>query len=96
MVLTKEPKDTSYASYIIARGREEDGDLNGKLILITVYEGALGEPEPYRNNYTNETAIKFWRNHALVPTEEERENVERIYTLEKVNKLFLFLNNIYA
>lgn len=75
-VMNKEAEPTDKATVIIAKGGPEDGDLEGKYILITLFEGDPGMPEPYGRNEGNPECISFWENHALVPTPEQREMIE--------------------
>lgn len=89
MVL-KEADDTSFATIIACVAKEEDGtpaELVGKWILVTLFEGKPGEREPFDRAFTNadidegvaaakEKAEAFWATHALVPTEEELEQIE--------------------
>ena len=69
--LNREGEDTDKATVVIAKGGPEDGELDGKLVLVTLYEGDPGMPEPYGRN-DNEECRKFWDTHALVPTARER------------------------
>lgn len=71
-VMNKEAEPTDKATVIIAKGGPEDGDLEGKYILVTLFEGDPGMPEPYGRNEGNPDCISFWENHALVPTPEQR------------------------
>ena len=78
MVLDRQAKDTSLVTAIIAKCGDEDGpEWTGKYVLITLFEGDPGQPEPYGRNAGNTEAIEFWRNHALVPTPEEIEAIGR-------------------
>lgn len=78
--LNREAEDTDKATVVIAKGGPEDGELEGKMVLITLFEGDPGMPEPYGRNDTEECRA-FWETHALVPTEKERleiaEEMER-------------------
>ena len=69
--LNREGEDTDKATVVIAKGGPEDGELDGKLVLVTLFEGDPGMPEPYGRN-DNEECRKFWDTHALVPTTRER------------------------
>ena len=76
MVLGREPEDTSKATTIIAKCGPEDGEeWNGKYVLVTLFEGDPGMPEPYGRNENNQEAIEFWKNHALVPTDDEMKKI---------------------
>lgn len=75
--LSQEAKDTSLATVIIAQCDASDGpEWNGKHVLITLFEGDPGMPEPYGRNEGNHECIAFWETHALVPTAEERRKME--------------------
>ena len=69
--LNREAVDTDKATVVIAKGGPEDGELEGKMVLVTLFEGDPGMPEPYGRNDTEECRA-FWETHALVPTEKER------------------------
>lgn len=75
-VMNKEAEPTDKATVIIAKGGPEDGDLEGKYILVTLFEGDPGMPEPYGRNEGNPDCISFWENHALVPTPEQRAMIK--------------------
>lgn len=73
MVIGRDPENTTKATVIIAKCGPEDGEeWDDKYVLITLFEGEPGEPEPYGRNENNQNAIEFWKTHALVPTEEEK------------------------
>ena len=76
VVMNREPDETSIVSVVIAKGGPEDGVYEGKMILVTLFEGSLGMPEPYGRNAGDEACIAFWQTHALVPTDEERRKIE--------------------
>ena len=75
-VMNKEAEPTDKATVIIAKGGPEDGDLEGKYILVTLFEGDPGMPEPYGRNEGNPDCISFWESHALVPTPEQRAMIK--------------------
>lgn len=85
MVL-KEADDTSFVTIIACVASEEEGtptELVGKWILVTLFEGRPGEREPFdrafadgKNPEGKAAAETFWATHALVPTEEELEQIE--------------------
>lgn len=75
-VMNKEAEPTDKATVIIAKGGPEDGDLEGKYILVTLFEGDPGMPEPYGRNEGDSACISFWENHALVPTPEQRAMIK--------------------
>ena len=85
MVL-KEADDTNFVTIIACVAHEEEGtpaELIGKWILVTLFEGKQGEREPFDRAFAdgkNPEGLKrseeFWATHALVPTEEELEQIE--------------------
>lgn len=89
MVL-KDADDTQYVTVIACVAREEEGtpaELVGKWILVTLFEGCPGEREifdrSFEKKYEDEKVMDayrhscdFWRCHALVPTEEELEQIK--------------------
>ena len=77
-VMNKEAEPTDKATVIIAKGGPEDGDLEGKYILVTLFEGDPGMPEPYGRNEGDPACISFWETHALVPTPEQRAMIEEM------------------
>lgn len=77
MVLGLEPVETSQVTVIICRAGAEDGpEWDGKYVLVTLFEGQAGRPEPYGNDDVPENR-EFWARHALVPTDEELEDMRR-------------------
>ena len=84
MVL-KEADDTSFVTIIACVAVEEEGtpaELVGKWILVTLFEGKQGEREPFDRAFAdgkNPEGLKrsedFWATHALVPTDEELEQI---------------------
>lgn len=74
--MNRETEPTDKATVIIAKGGPEDGDLEGKYILVTLFEGDPGMPEPYGRNENSPECISFWENHALVPTPVQRAMIE--------------------
>lgn len=75
MVMNRTPEPTDKVTVILCKCGAEDGELEGKYALVTLYEGQAGSPEPYGRN-DNQESREFWANHALVPTEEELEKIE--------------------
>lgn len=76
MVLGRKAEDTSKVSVVMVKADDSvlGGEINGKYVLITLFEGELGQPEPYGRNNTKENR-EFWTNHALVPTKKELERI---------------------
>ena len=78
MVLGRKPIPTSKVSVVLCKCGPEDGeDWNGKYVLITLFEGDLGMPEPVGRNAEDKDCVAFWKTHALVPTEEELEDFRK-------------------
>ena len=86
MVL-KEADDTSKVTVILCVCNEPTDNpasvLNGKWILVTLFEGEPGEREPFDRAFAdgkNPEGLKkskeFWACHALVPTEEEMKLIK--------------------
>ncbi len=75
MVLNRTAEPTNKVTIILCKCGAEDGELDGKYALVTLYEGQAGNPEPYGRNDTPENR-EFWTNHALVPTEDEMIQIE--------------------
>lgn len=64
--------------------------LNGKWVLVTLFEGEPGEREPFDRAFADgknpeglKKAEEFWANHALVPTDEELRMLDGIMTTEQ-------------
>lgn len=77
MVLSKQAPATSKVTIIICQNQNQDEDF-GKYFLITLFEGEAGLPEPWNKGIQNDPIAlakskDFWRWHALVPTDKERE-----------------------
>ncbi len=72
MVMNRNAEPTVLVSVIICIGNADDGEYEGKYLLVTLFDGPLGEPEPYGQYEHDTNSIAFWETHALVPTEEER------------------------
>ena len=86
MVL-KEADDTSMVTVILCVCNEPEDNpasaLNGKWVLVTLFEGEPGEREPFDRAFADgknpeglKKAEEFWSCHALVPTEEELAQIE--------------------
>lgn len=75
MVLNRIPDPTNKVTVILCKCGQEDGELEGKYAIVTLYEGQAGNPEPYGKNDTIENR-RFWRAHALVPTQSELKEIE--------------------
>ena len=87
MVL-KPADNTSKVTVILCVCNEPEDNpasaLNGKWVLVTLFEGKQGEREPFDRAFADgknpeglKKAEEFWATHALVPTEEElREIIE--------------------
>lgn len=71
MALNRTAKKTDKVTVILCKCGAEDGELEGKYVLITLFEGEPGMPE--REN--DPECVEFWRTHALVPTEEELKEI---------------------
>ena len=76
--MNREANPTDKAFVVIAKGDHTDGDLEGKYILVTLFEGDPGMSEPYGRNENDPECISFWENHALVPTPEQRAMIEEM------------------
>lgn len=82
MVLKRKPKDTSKVTAVIAKCDDNDGTAwSGKYVVITLFEGEPGMPEPYGRNENNRECIEFWKTHALVPTEDELQMIQKLHTV---------------
>ena len=88
MVL-KEADDTSMVTVVLCVCNEPADNpasaLNGKWVLVTLFEGKPGEREPFDKAFADsknpeglKKAKEFWSCHALVPTEEELEKILRV------------------
>lgn len=93
MVL-KEAADTNFVTVILCVCDEPEDNpasvLNGKWVLVTLFEGQPGEREPFDRAFTdgkNSDELKkseeFWATHALVPTEEELHMLDEVMTTEQ-------------
>lgn len=79
MVLNRPPEPTQKVTVVICKGSEEDGEYNGKYILITLFEGEPGMPEPFGEYLGDEACEAFWETHVLVPTDEELKKIFETY-----------------
>ena len=71
MVPGRKAEPTSQVTAIICKCGPEDGEeWDGKYVLITLFEGDPGRPEPFGKDDVPENRA-FWARHALVPTDEE-------------------------
>lgn len=75
MVLNQEPADTTQMTIVICVAREPE-EFVGKWVVVTMFEGAQGMPEPWDAKCKDDPELKaasrkFWATHALVPTERE-------------------------
>ena len=76
MVLNRTATETKEVTIILCKCGAEDGELNGEYALVTLFEGNQGRPEPYGKDDTPENQ-EFWRNHALIPTETEMDEIKK-------------------
>lgn len=85
MVL-KEADDTSKITITLCVCNEPEDSpasaLNGKWVLVTLFEGEPGEREPFDMAFANgkdpegrKKSEAFWSTHALVPTEQELQQI---------------------
>ena len=82
MVLKRNPKETSKITAVIAKCDDNDGTAwSGKYVVITLFEGEPGMPEPYGRNENNRECVEFWKTHALVPTEDEMQMMQKLHTV---------------
>lgn len=75
MVLDVEPVETSKVTIVLCVATEPKG-YAGKWVVVTLFEGEPGLPEPWDKKCQNDKALhekslKFWRTHALVPANED-------------------------
>jgi len=77
MVPGRKAEPTQKVFIVIAKGGPEDGEYNGEYILVTLFEGDPGMPEPYGRYEGNQDCINFWANHALVPTKDEMAMIKK-------------------
>ena len=86
MVLTREPEYTHKITVIMCVCRAEAGEeWADKAVVITAFAGALAEKEPWDSSLkTSEEKAKakaFWATHALVPTDEEEEAINKLMAM---------------
>lgn len=78
MVL-KNADDTTFVTIILCVANE--GDFHDDWVVVTSFEGKPGEREPWddslKTEEQKEAAEAFWSTHALVPTEEELEQIKK-------------------
>lgn len=73
-VLNRNAEPTNKCTLIVCRAGEEDGEFEGKFVLLTLFEGAEAPKEPFDKFSTEEAqkaSVEFWNTHALVPTDDE-------------------------
>ena len=68
MVLNREAAPTNKVTVIMCRDTETGSPTENQWVLVTLFEGEAGRPE---------TVVEFWKTHALVPTDEERVEINK-------------------
>lgn len=92
-VLDREAEPTTKVT-IVACVDRDPGETQGLWCLVTLFEGEPGEREPWDASLKTEEAKakakSFWRNHALVPTEEEMEQINKMLEYRQERLAYMY------
>ena len=92
-VLGREAEPTTKVTIVACIDRDP-GETQGLWCLVTLFEGEPGEREPWDSSLKTEEAKAkaeaFWKNHALVPTEEEQENIDKMLTYRQERLAYMY------
>lgn len=90
MVIDVEPKETSKVTIILCVATDPKW-YAGKWVVVTLFEGEPGLPEPWdkkcqANPDLKKESMEFWRHHALVPANEEewKAVIDELYHFKKL------------
>lgn len=75
MVINQDAKETSKVTIVLCVATDPE-EFAGKWVVVTLFEGDPGMPEPWDRKCEGNPELKaacqkFWNEHALVPTEAE-------------------------